>query len=94
MSHLGSTIVPQFPNVRFFAVDYVSGSVADARASEVANGFAESGLTVLADVGHRLLDAYGATMGTTVVIDGAGVVRMNEDYRDGARLEAVLANLP
>jgi hypothetical protein len=33
-------------------------------------------------------------MGTTVVIDKAGVVRMNEDYKDGLRLQAVLAGLP
>jgi hypothetical protein len=60
----------------------------------VANGFAGSGFTVLADLDQRILDGFDATMGSTVVIDGAGVVLMNEDYRDGTRLESTLANLP
>ncbi len=93
MSDMRAATIPAFPAARFFAVDYVCGSVAEARSSEIANGYLDSGFTVLADVGARVLAAYGATMGTTVVIDNTGVVRMNEDYRDGARLRAVLAGL-
>jgi len=33
-------------------------------------------------------------MGTTVVIDSAGIVNMNEDYKDGVKLRAVLGELP
>ena len=90
MSHMRSSVMPQFPGARFLAVDYVSGSVAEARTSEIANGYAGSGFTVLADIGGNVLRAYAATMGTTVVIDNTGVVRMNEDYRDGANLSGVL----
>lgn len=93
MSDMRSAVIPAFPNTRFFAVDYVCGSVAEARNSEVANGYAGSGFTVLADVGASVLGAYGGTMGTTVVIDNTGVVLMNEDYRDGAHLRSVLAGL-
>ena len=93
MSHMRSGTIPAFPNVRFFAVDYVCASVAEARSSEVANGYAGSGFTVLADIGADVLRTYGATMGTTVVIDNTGVVRMNEDYRDGAQLINILAAL-
>jgi hypothetical protein len=33
-------------------------------------------------------------MGTTVVIDSTGVIRMNEDYKNGVRLQTTLAGLP
>ena len=94
MSHLLDNTVPLFTNVGFYAVDYVSATVADARSAEVGSGFAASAFTVLADTGHALLQGYQATMGTTVVIDSSGVIRMNEDYKDGSRLQAVLAGLP
>jgi peroxiredoxin/predicted small secreted protein len=94
MSHMRSAVMPAHPDVAFFAIDYVSGSVTDARASEIANGYANSGFTVLVDLGNPVLHAYAATMGTTVVVDNAGIVRMNEDYGSGAQLQAVLGGLP
>jgi peroxiredoxin len=94
MSHLRGVVRPAFPDARYLVVDYVSGSVAEAFSAEVSNGYAGSGFTVLADVGSGVLRSYDATMGTTVVIDNAGVVRMNEDYRDGSNLMAVLSALP
>lgn len=94
MSDMRANLIPANPNVRFFAVDYVSGSVAGARASESANGYVGSGFTVLADTQGQVLSVYYATMGTTVVIDNTGLVRMNEDYRDGSHLRSILAGLP
>jgi peroxiredoxin len=94
MSHMRDVVIPQFPAVRFFAADYVSGSVVDARNAEISNGYAGTPFTVLADVNQTVLKAYQGTMGTTVVIDAAGVILMNEDYKDGSRLRAVLAGLP
>lgn len=85
--------IPSFPDIGFYAVDYVSGSVADAASSASANGFAGS-FTVLGDTSHLLLNNFQATMGSTVIIDSSGVIRMNEDYRDGSRLSSVLAGLP
>jgi hypothetical protein len=93
MSHMRSSQIPGFPNVRFYAVDYVSGTVADARNAEISNGYDGSGFTVLADTQQTVLSLYQATMGTTVVIDRTGVVRMNEDYKDGSRLQTVLSGL-
>lgn len=93
MSDMRSAVIPAFPNTRFFAVDYVCASVAEARSSEIANGYVGSGFTVLADVGANVLGAYAATMGTTVVIDNTGVILMSEDYRDGSHLRSVLAGL-
>jgi peroxiredoxin len=91
MNDMRSSIIPAFPNVRFFAVDYVSGSIAEA--ASVAGGFTGS-YTVLADTQQAVLNLYQATMETTVVIDRSGVIRMNESYKDGSRLQAVLSGLP
>jgi peroxiredoxin len=94
MSNMKDSVITQYPAVRFFAVDYVSATAAEAGSAESSNGFAGSGFTVLADTHQTALTLYHATMGTTVVIDGNGVVRMNEDYKDGVRLQSVLAGLP
>ena len=94
MSAMQSGFIPRYSDVRFLAVDYVSGSVADALSAEIANGYYGSGFTVLADTHQTVLGLYQATMGITVVIDKSGVVRMNEDFKDGTRLQAALAALP
>jgi peroxiredoxin len=93
MSRMRDNIIPQFPDVGFYAVDYVAASIADARSSELANGYGGSGFTTLADYLHILTQGYQGTMGTTVVIDRSGVIRMNEDFRDGTRLTSILAGL-
>ena len=87
-------VIPTFPGVGFYLVDYVSGTLADAGASALADGYTGVGFAILADTSHVLQDGFQGTMGTTVVIDAAGVIRLNEDYRDGARVNAVLAALP
>jgi peroxiredoxin len=94
MRHMWQNAVAQYPDVRFLAVDYVSGSVADARLAQTDNGYATAPFTFLADTNQALLGAYAATMGTTVVVDAAGVITFSEDYRDGSRLEAALSALP
>jgi peroxiredoxin len=94
MSNMRSSVMPSFPGVGFYLVDYVSGSVAAAGSAAAAAGYAGGGFTILADVGQVLLGSYQGTMGTTVVIDSTGIVRMNEDYQNGARLVAVLGALP
>ncbi len=94
MSDMRSVVLPAYPNVRFLVIDYVSGSVDAARNAEIASGYAGSGFTVLADTHQDVLNLYDGTMGTTVVIDASGVIRMNEDYKDGSRLRAALASLP
>ena len=94
LDNLRSYVIPNFPNVGFYVVDYTCASVAEALNWETSTGYAGSGFAVLADTQHAVLDLYLGTMGTTVVIDKNGVVRMNEDYKDGARLQAILAGLP
>ena len=92
-NHMRQYIVPDFPNVQFFLVDYVSGSVPFSRSNQVASGYTD--FTVLVPTSDSFTKLYQATMGTTVVIDANGqVVRMNEDYLDGNKLRATLEALP
>ena len=92
MSHMRTHLVPDFPSVKFLIVDYVTGSVTGARSAQLANGYGS--FTVLADIGQSLFQTYAGSMGTTVVIDASGVVRMNEDYKDGSKLRTILESLP
>ncbi len=94
MSYIQDNFIPVNPDIVFFAVDYVSATVAGARNAEVSNGFAGSGFIVLADTAPAILNEYNGTMGTTVVIDKNGIIQMNEDFKDGARLQSVLTALP
>lgn len=91
-SHMRAQVMPNFPNVRFFLIDYVTGSVANSRAAQLSNGYAS--MEVLVDADQAVFDLYQASMGTTIVIDSAGIVHMNEDYKDGVKLADVLATLP
>lgn len=93
MQHMQTTAMAQYPNAVYVAVDYLSGGVAAAAAAQSSAGYGSTPFIVAADVGQTVLNAYHATMGTTVVIDKTGVVRMNEDYKDGAALLAVLGAL-
>ena len=91
-SHMRSATIPDFPQVKFFLVDYVTGSITASRSAQLSNGYA--GSTVLVDDDLSLYNLYQASMGTTVVIDSSGIVKMNEDYKDGVKLRAVLESLP
>jgi len=93
MSHMRSEILPYFPDVEFLVIDFTAASPEAARDSEVANGYAGSGFVVLADADREVQKIYGGAMGTVVLVDGNGIVRMNEDYKDGVRLEAALEEL-
>ena len=92
-SHMLSSVIPAFPGSKYFLVDYVSGSVGGTRQAEVSNGYSGSLFTTLADTDISLLNLFNATMSTTVVIDSSGIVRMNEDYKDGSRLMEMLKGL-
>ncbi len=94
MSNMRSNVVPSFPAVGFYLIDYVSGTYTEAGNAAAASGYVGGAFTTLADTGQLLLNSFQATMGTTVVIDSSGIVRMNEDFKDGSRLQSVLAALP
>jgi len=93
MSNMRSYVAPLFPEVGFYAVDYVSGSVSDAANAASASGYSGGIFSILADTSHTLQNNFQATMGTTVVVDSSGTIRLNEDFRDGTRLTAELSKL-
>lgn len=92
MSHMRKEVMPDFPTVQFFLVDFVSGSVEASRAAQVEKEYED--IETLVDINQVLLSSYHASMGTTVVIDSAGnIVRMNEDYKDSVKLVETLQAL-
>ena len=94
MSHMRANIIPNYPTVKFYVVDYVSGSVSVSRSAQISNGYTGSEYTVLVDTVQTVSGLYNGTMGTTVVIDRNGIVTINEDYKDGVRLNTALSELP
>ena len=92
MSDMRARAIPAYPGVRFFAVDYVSGSAAAARAAQVASGWDVPGFTVLADTDAAVERFYSAPM-KVVVVGRDGVIRLNGEYTL-PRLQAALEGLP
>lgn len=88
MDHMRSYLVDSFPNVRFLIIDYVTGSVSNARASQLASGYAS--FTVLSDADLTLFNTYKGSMGATVIINQAGTVLLNEDYKNGEKIRETL----
>ncbi len=99
MDHMREHVIPDFPAVKFFLVDYVSGSVSYSRSTQVNYGYTD--IETLVDYYENEGDTrkflemmYEGTMGTTIVIDSVGIVHMNEDYKDGVKLIETLQALP
>lgn len=95
MDHMRKQVIPNYPNVRFLIIDFISGTVTDSRTAQEDNGYTD--LTVLVDSIQEVQHLYDANMGTTVVIENAGshgIVRMNEDYKDSVKLTETLDALP
>ena len=90
-SHMRANVMPQFPDVQFFLVDYVSGSISVSRDAQLANGYGD--IETLVDIGQVVFDMYQASMGTTIVVDRNGIIQMSEDYKDGVKLTEI-ANYP
>ncbi len=91
MSHMRSSLNDDFPGVSFLIVDYVTGSIQASRSYQLANGYSD--MIVLVDTEQSLLKTFDASMGTTVIIDSAGFVVLNEDYKDGQKVRTTLEEL-
>ncbi len=92
MLDMQGSLIGEFPEVRFLALDYVSGSAAAAAEAEAAAGWAGSGFTTLADVGAVEARYFKAFM-AVVVVDRDRVVRYRGEY-DQAAVRRALAALP
>ena len=92
MQDMRTEVIPNFPTVKFFLVDYVSGTITNSRHVQEDSNYTD--IETLVDTGQEVFDLYQASMGTTIVIDSTGIVRMNEDYKDGVKLTETLQALP
>ncbi|MBU0673075.1 MAG: peroxiredoxin family protein [Proteobacteria bacterium] len=95
MDHIQFSVMPLFRDKRiiYLAVDYLSDSTDYTRISQQDSGFTGSGWLAAADPGQVITGIFNGTMGTTVVIDRDGIVRLNEDFRTGDNLIAILTDL-
>ena len=89
-NNMRASITPSFSDVNFYLVDYVTGSVDGAARAASENGYSGGVFAILADTNRTLFNNFQAKMGTTVVIDSAGTVLMNEEYKE-IRLQSILA---
>ena len=87
-----STMLPAYGSAKFLLVDYVSASPAEAKLMKDFSGYGAAGFTVLSDSGQNLLNSYGGTMATTVIIDSTKKIRLNESYKKD-RILAILGAL-
>jgi peroxiredoxin len=92
MAAMRAEVISQNPDVRFFAVDYVSGSVEGARASELYYASQVAGFHVLADAQDEWERYFRAPMGT-VIVDRNRIVQWNSEY-SSAKVPPLLASLP
>lgn len=92
MGRMRIEVIPNFPTVQFFLVDYVSGTITNSRHAQEDYGYTD--IETLVDTVQEVFNLYEASMGTTVVIDKDGIVRMNEDFKDGVKLTETLQALP
>ena len=93
MSSIRESIKPDYPNIHFINIDYVSGSVEQARANQVSSGYRSE--TVLADPAHRLTEQFKGDMGVTLVINSDSLILMNEGFKHAKLIDALdLASQP
>ncbi|MBI4827588.1 MAG: hypothetical protein HY804_02045 [Nitrospinae bacterium] len=93
-SNMQARFLAAWPQVAFVLLDYVSATPAQARQAAQESGWLNAGFTVAVDAGIGMRERFGATMGTTVVLDAAGNTLMAEDFKDGERLRQTLETLP
>lgn len=93
MSSIRESIKPNYPNIHFISIDYVSGSTEQARANQISSGYRSE--TVVADTAHNLTEQFKGDMGVTVVINSGGLILMNEGFKHAKLTEALeLASQP
>ncbi len=85
-------VMPAYPNARFVVVDYVSASLGEAATLKTYGGYDATGILVVLDSSQSFMKSYAATMAYVIVIDSAGVIRMNEVYKR-PKLEQILGSL-
>ena len=90
-SEIKSQLQPNYPNVDFLLVDYISSTQGYSRSNQQSTGF--TSFDVIADTNDQLENALSGTMGSIVVINKNRSILMNEYFNNSAKLIQVLDNL-
>ena len=91
MSHIRSQIKPQYNNVDFIFVDYVSGSVVETMKVQRSSGYTD--FDVIADINNELEIYFNGTMATTIIIDKNFIVKLNSLFKTGNEIKDKLDTL-
>lgn len=91
MSHIRSQIQPQYNNVDFIFVDYVSGSVVETMKVQRSSGYTD--FDVIADINNELETYFNGTMATTIIIDKNFIVKLNSLFKTGNEIKDKLDTL-
>lgn len=91
MSYIRNQIKPQYDNVDFIFVDYVSGSVSEALGIQQSSGYTD--FSVIADINNDIETYFNGTMATTIIIDKNFVVRLNGLFKTGNEISDTLNNI-
>ena len=91
MSHIRQSIQPNYPNVDFVFVDYISGSISASRGAQESSGYTD--FDVIADFDDVLQNRLGGNMAITLVVDKNFVVQLNEEFKTGSQLINTLNRL-
>jgi len=78
-----------YPNIRFLLVDFISGSISQAKNYQRDNGY--NNMTTLVDNDDILQNMYEGKMAATIVINNQSEIIFNEVYK--SRLYNVLDSL-
>jgi peroxiredoxin len=78
-----------YPNIRFLLVDFISGSISQAKRQQRDNGY--NNMTTLVDNDNILENMYDGKMAATIVINNQSEIIFNEVYK--SRLYDVLDSL-
>ena len=91
MSHIRNQIQPQYNNVDFIFVDYVSGSIVETMNVQRASGYTD--FDVIADINNELETYFNGTMATTIIIDKNFIVKLNSLFKTGNEIKDKLDTL-
>jgi peroxiredoxin len=91
MSYIRQQLKPNFENVAFIFVDYVSGNVSSTLDSQQSRGYTD--FPVISDFDDNLENYFNGTMATTIIVDKNFIVKLNGLFKTGNEIYGALEAL-
>ncbi len=88
MQSIRNDFVAQYPDIDFVLIDYVSGSNANSRATQLNNGYSD--FDVISDTDDSLEKALQGSMGSVVLIDKNFTVVFSEVFKNEMDLKEAI----